>query len=217
MTKVLGISASPRAGGNSDLLLREALAGAEEAGARTAYLALRELEIGPCTECEACYSTGYCPVQDDFPAVLRSMLDTDRLIFATPIFFMGVAAQAKALIDRCQCMWATKYLLGRDVVDEAARSRRRGMVIAVGGTRGRKMFYCVHATMKYFFDAIEMAHAAELFVNRVDAKGDVLRHPTAMARARELGRLIAGDDPIEPMPLTIELFDMMPEDHSETG
>ncbi|MHC4171301.1 MAG: flavodoxin family protein [Planctomycetota bacterium] len=68
--KVLGISTSPRIKGNSDLLLREALAGAESAGAQVEYVNLRSYNIGPCIECNACLTTGQCRVQDDYQAML---------------------------------------------------------------------------------------------------------------------------------------------------
>jgi multimeric flavodoxin WrbA len=97
--KVLGISTSPRIKGNSDLLLRQALAGAKSAGASTEYVRLADYKIGPCIECNDCYTTGRCSVQDDYQQLLSGILDADRLIFATPVFFMTVCAQAKTLID----------------------------------------------------------------------------------------------------------------------
>ena len=106
--KVIGISTSPRQKSNSDILLRQALAGADSVGAKTEYLRLQGLNISPCTECGDCYSTGECVIRDDFQMVLSKMLEADRLVFATPIFFMSVCAQAKILIDRCQCLWAQK-------------------------------------------------------------------------------------------------------------
>src|SRR3990170_8115852 len=109
--KVLGISASPRLKGNSDLLLRQALAGAESAGAEVEYVRLAELKISPCIECNACYKTGRCVIEDDYQQLMQKVIDADRLIFATPIFFMTVSAQAKLFIDRCQCLWANKYIL----------------------------------------------------------------------------------------------------------
>ncbi|MHC4088073.1 MAG: flavodoxin family protein, partial [Planctomycetota bacterium] len=108
--KVLGISTSPRVDGNSDLLLRQALAGAESTGAEIEYISLRDLNIAPCNECNFCYKHGTCSIEDDYQMLSSKMLEADRLIFATPIFFMTVCAQAKALIDRCQCLWAHKYV-----------------------------------------------------------------------------------------------------------
>ena len=54
--KVLGISTSPRVNGNTDLLLREVLGGAESAGAKIEYLSLRDSNISPCVECNSCYT-----------------------------------------------------------------------------------------------------------------------------------------------------------------
>ena len=203
--KVLGISASPRERGNTDLLLREALRGAEAAGAEVEVVALRDLAIGPCTENYSCARTGECGIEDDYQAVYAKLLATDRLVFATPVFFMGPSAQAKLLIDRCQCLWARKYLLKQPLFADGPRDRR-AMVIAVGGTKGKKMFECVRLTMKYFFDAAEFTYAANLFVNQVDGRGDILKHPRAMAEAARLGSAIAAAGMPPPKePETVEL------------
>ncbi len=111
--RVIGIAGSPRVGGNSDILIGKALAGAESAGASVESIALRDMKIMPCQECNACLKTGECPIDDDFPKVLEKLLSCDYLILATPIFFMSFTAYAKALIERCQCLWARKYVLGQ--------------------------------------------------------------------------------------------------------
>jgi NAD(P)H-dependent FMN reductase len=201
--KVLGISASPREGGNSDLLLREALAGAEAAGAKPESIALRGLSIAPCAECNACARTGLCRIQDDYQAVMAQMLEADRLIFATPVFFMAVSAQAKLLIDRGQCLWSRKYVLKQPLYPEPRD--RRGLVIAVGGSKSRKMFDSIRLTMKYYFDAIGCAYAANLFVNQVDGRGEIRGHPAAMAAARRLGGTLVAEPAPPGDPETVEL------------
>ncbi len=203
--KVLGISTSPRQRSNSDLLLREALAGAESARAQVEYLRLGDFDIRPCTECNDCYTTGLCSLDDDYAQVLAKMLDADRLIFATPIFFMAVCAQAKILIDRCQCLWAHKYVLGRPIEWTQGRDRR-AMVIAVGGTKSKKMFESVRLTMKYFLNALDMQYAANLFVNNVDEAGAVESNAEAMQQAYRLGgQLAAVDTPLPEKTVDIEL------------
>jgi multimeric flavodoxin WrbA len=202
--KVLGISASPRVDGNSDLLLRQALSGAEAAGTETEYVNLRDLNIAPCIECNSCYESGVCVVEDDYQMLSSKMLEADRLIFATPIFFMTVCAQAKALIDRCQCLWAHKYVLKQPL--QAAGRDRRAMVIAVGGTRSKKMFESIRLTAKYFLDVLEMSYAANLFVNNIDAPGQIKQHPIAMDEAFRLGRELAATDvPPPEKPINVEL------------
>jgi multimeric flavodoxin WrbA len=202
--KVLGISASPRANGNSDLLLKQALSGAESANAQTEYIRLADFNIAPCIECNACYKTGTCAVQDDYQMISSKMLEADRLIFATPIFFMTVSAQAKLLIDRCQCLWAHKYVLKEPLVETAGRDRR-AMAIAVGGSKSKKMFESIRMTMKYYFDVLDMHYVANLFVNKMEEPGQTKKHPTAMKEALRLGaQLIIAPTPPE-KPIDLEL------------
>jgi len=204
--KVLGISTSPRADSSSDLLLRQALAGAEsaeastdlsadlsgvakaesEALAKAEYITLRDFKIAPCIECNSCYITGKCKVEDDFQIILQKMLDADRLIFATPIFFMTVCAQAKALIDRCQCLWANKHILKKPLF--TTKRDRRAMVIAVGGSKSTKMFESIHLTMKYWLDVLDFNYVSELFVNQIEEPSRIKQHPTALKDAYRLGR-----------------------------
>lgn len=184
--KVLGISASPRLEGNSDLLLRQALAGAESAAAETEYVRLCDLNITPCTECNFCYESGKCRIDDDYQTLCSKMLEADRMIFATPIFFMTVSAQAKTLIDRCQCLWAHKFVLKQPLITTGRD--RSAMVIAVGGTKSKKMFDSIRLTMKYYLNVLDMRYAANLFVNQVDALGEIRKHPSAMNEAFRLGK-----------------------------
>jgi multimeric flavodoxin WrbA len=203
---VLGVSASPRERGNTDLLVREALRGAESAGADAEYASLRGLATGPCTECYACAGTGRCRVADDFQVVFEKLLAADRLVFGTPVFFMAVSAQAKLLIDRCQCLWSCKYVLKQPLYADGPR-QRRALVIAVGGTNSKKMFECIGLTMKYWFDVLEAGYFANLFVNQVDGRGDILKHPQAMPEAFRLGAALADPSaPMPPKPVSVELF-----------
>ncbi len=204
--KVLGISASPRLKGNTDLLLREALAGAESAGAQTEYIRLCDLKIAPCVECNSCYETGRCRIEDDYQSVFKKMIETDRLIFATPIFFMNVCAQAKILIDRCQCLWANKYVLKKPLITSGGHDRR-AMVIALGGSKSKKMFESVRLTMKYYFDVLDMQYSANLFINKVDVCGQIKKHPSAMKEAYRLGaELVSSAAPPTENPIDVELM-----------
>ncbi len=203
--KVLGISTSPRIKGNSDLLLREALAGAESIGAQVEYLRVCDLNIVPCVECNACYTTGRCRVEDDYQLVLDKLLDADRLIFATPIFFMTVCSQAKMLIDRGQCLWARKYVLKKPLF-ETSRRDRRAMFIAVGGSKSTKQFNSIRLTMKVYFDVLDMRYVANLFVNKIDARGAIKKHPSALKEAFRLGKdLATPDTPLPEKSINIEL------------
>src|SRR5512136_288519 len=109
--KVLGIFGSPRRGGNTEILLEEALKGAEAEGAEVERLHLTDINITPCKECHGCDRTGECILQDDMQKIYPKLLEADVIILASPIFFYGVSAWAKSLIDRSQAFWPRKYLL----------------------------------------------------------------------------------------------------------
>ncbi len=190
--KVLGILGSPRRGGNTELLLEEALKGAEAEGAEAERLRLTEFEIIPCKECLACYQDGKCILLDDMSKIYPKLLEADIIVLASPIFFYGVTAWAKGLIDRCQALWVRKYHL-EDPSMGIEGKKRRGFFISAGGTKGPKVFEGAILTAKYFFDVLNAEYAGELVVREVDAKGDILKHPEVLVQAFEAGRRLVSE------------------------
>ena len=137
--KVLGLFGSPRRGGNTEILLEEALKGAEKEGAEIQRLYLRDLDITPCTECHGCDETGSCVILDDMQNIYPKLLEADLIILASPIFFYGVTAWAKNSIDPSQALWAKKYLVKDPSMGKRGK-RRKGFFISVGATKGQKVF-----------------------------------------------------------------------------
>ena len=185
--RVLGIFGSPRRGGNTDFLLEEALRGGEKEGAKTERLYLSEIAITPCKECHGCDRTGNCVILDDMQKIYPKLLEADVVILASPIFFYGVTAWAKALIDRSQSLWSKKYLLKDPSLGKEGK-KRKGFFISVGATKGKKVFDGAILTVKYFFDVLNADYVGELLFRGVEAKGDILKHPEALRQAYEAGR-----------------------------
>jgi multimeric flavodoxin WrbA len=185
--KVLGIFGSPRRGGNTDILLEEALKGAENEGAEVERLHLTDFTITPCRECHGCDQTGECVILDDMQKIYPKLLEADVIILASPIFFYGITAWAKALIDRCQALWSRKYLLKNPSLGKGGK-RRKGFLISVAGTKGQKVFEGAILTAKYFFDVLNAEYVGELVFRGIDAKGDILKHREAIQQAFEVGR-----------------------------
>ena len=99
--QILILAASPRRGGNSDLLCSAFAQGAAGAGHTVETVYLREKQIHYCTGCGACSEHGLpCPQKDDMPAILEQMLSADVIVLATPVYFYTMNAQMKTLIDR---------------------------------------------------------------------------------------------------------------------
>jgi multimeric flavodoxin WrbA len=185
--KILGIMGSPRLGGNTDLLLDAALNGAESEGVDVEKVIVDKLNISPCREYYGCLKDGNCVIRDDMDSLYPKLLEADRIIVASPMFFYGVTAQLKAVIDRCQALWARKYVLKQNWPGAG----RKGAFIAVGATKGQTLFDGSIATVRYFFKTIGVEYAEELLVRGVDQKGDIQKHPSALEDAFELGRRLA--------------------------
>jgi len=190
--KVLGLFGSPRRGGNTDLLLEKALQGAESEGAEVERVYLTDYAITPCKECHGCDQTGHCVIPDDMQKIYPKLLEADIIILASPIFFYGVTAWAKALIDRSQPLWARKYLLKDPSLGKEGR-KRKGFFISVGATKGPKVFEGAILTAKYFFDVLNAEYVGELLFRGVEAKDDILKRQGALHQAFEAGRRLVSD------------------------
>jgi len=182
--KVLGIMGSPRIKGNTDLLLEEALKGAKSQGAEVEKIVVDKLNISPCQEYLGCFKDGNCVIRDNMDEIYPKLLGADVVIIASPMFFYGVSSQAKALIDRCQALWARKHILKQSLPNGG----RKGAFIAVGATKGKRLFEGAILTVKYFFEAIGVEYADEILIRGVDARGEIKEHPIALSDAFEMGK-----------------------------
>jgi len=184
--KVLGIYGSPRKGGNTDQLLDKVLEGAQAAGAEVKKVCVRDLNLCGCIECGGCDKTGECVVKDDMQTVYP-LLDWAEVIFlASPIFFYGVTAQAKSLIDRSQAHWSRR-LLEKTQEERQLRNRGRGYLITVGATRGKNLFEGAILTAKYFFDALDMSYEGGIFFRSLEKRNAVQENPETLQEAFTLG------------------------------
>jgi len=200
--KVLGLYGSPRREGNSEVLMKAFLQGAAETGAAVEEIFLREQKISPCMEIYHCFKDGTCPIKDDMRGVYDKLLEADVVALASPVFFYSVSAQAKAMIDRTQALWARRYVLK----DDFPGGNRQGVLLSTGATRGRLLFVGSRLVAKYFFDAINVRYAAELLVRGVDEKGAINGRPEVLEEARDLGRRLGRGEvmgPIKMDPLAV--------------
>jgi multimeric flavodoxin WrbA len=200
--KVLGIFGSPRRQGNSDILMKAFLQGASETGTVVEEIFLRELKISPCLEIYHCFKDGTCPIKDEMRDLYDKLIEADVVALASPVFFYSVSAQAKAMIDRTQALWARRYVLNKDFPG----GNRQGVLLCTGATKGRLLFVGSRLVAKYFFDAINVRYAAEVLVRGVDEKGVITEKPEVLEQARDLGRKLGQGEmmgPIKMDPLAV--------------
>lgn len=184
--KVLGICGSPRRNGNTDLLLSEFLRGAASEGADIKTIHLNNLKIAPCQHCDACLKTGKCKIQDDMQKIYDELEWADAIVLASPVQFFGPPAPVKAMIDRCQSLWARKYVL--KIPPLSRERKRKGFLISVGARRIKNMFEPTIAIVKTWFHILEIEYAGELLFSGVDEKGAISKEPDALLKAYEAGQ-----------------------------
>ncbi len=143
---ILALAASPRVGGNTDRLL-DAFLEPLAAGGPIEKLYLGRLDIHPCQHCGGCRENGACVQRDDMDIIYRGLASAGALVLASPVYFLGVTAQAKAMIDRCQALWVAKYLLGRPLRPDY----RPAAFISAAGQNSPGAFDCPLKVARAFF------------------------------------------------------------------
>lgn len=104
--KVLILSGSPRKDGNSDTLCNEFMRGAIESGNIVEKIRVAEKQIGFCSACYYCRTSGgVCAKKDDMAEVLQKMIDADVIVLSSPVYFYSIDAQLKVVIDRTVARW----------------------------------------------------------------------------------------------------------------
>lgn len=187
--KVLAFNGSPRRKGNSEVLLDAVAKGVQAAGGEMEIVRLADYDIAPCISCGACNKTGICVVKDDMTALYEKIDQSCRIILASPIYFYGITAQAKAFVDRSQALWSRKYLLKKKHTC-IGDNTRRGFFVSVAATRGQRIFEGAELTAKYFFDAIDVAYGSSFLVRGIDKRGEMAIATEQIKQAEEFGKSI---------------------------
>jgi multimeric flavodoxin WrbA len=183
---VIAFLGSPRKGGNSELLLKEAVKGIEDAGHSVRIFDLNALNILPCQNCGGCDESGECTEHDDMDPIYDAIRTADRIILASPIFFFALSAQTKIMIDRCQSFWCEKYLLKKPV--NPGEFGRKGLLLLVGGMKREIGVKCGNSCATAFFRTINVPEHETLSFLGIDAQGAILKHPTALKDAYDAGK-----------------------------
>ncbi len=98
--KIVMLEGSPNRQGSSNMLAGEFARGAKEAGHEVIAISAAHGNIRPCTGCVSCGYDGPCVQKDDMEQIRKEILEADMLVFVTPLYYYGMSAQLKILVDR---------------------------------------------------------------------------------------------------------------------
>ncbi|MCJ7606196.1 MAG: flavodoxin family protein [Dehalococcoidales bacterium] len=192
MTTILGIGGSPRKDGNSDILLKEILAGAARAGAATEEVQLRDLHFQSCIGCEGCRPDHICKVKADMQQLYPKISAAQGLALVSPTHNYNITALMKAFIDRMYCYFGVTDDRPRDWWSTLAGQGRRAGLVVIGeqpeadDANGLSMTALRLPITSYGYEI-----AGELPVIGIFDKGGVLDKPGVLADARKLGSELA--------------------------
>ena len=98
--KIVILQGSPNKNGSTQLLAQSFNEGALNAGHSVEIIDVAHANIHPCIGCVHCGYEGPCVQKDDVAVIRQKLLDADMVVFATPLYYYGMSAQLKILIDR---------------------------------------------------------------------------------------------------------------------
>lgn len=175
---ILILTGSPRKGGNTDMLA-EAFADGASQRHHVEIVSVHNVKITPCIGCNACFesSNHICVQKDDMQEIYSKMAKADVLVRASPIYFYGVSAQLKAVIDRLHNPVRDTFHIWKMAI------------LLVGAAALPELFDSILAQYRLCLNFFGIEDAGNILVRGVKNKGDI-RNTDALERAFELGKTI---------------------------
>jgi len=102
MSKIVVLSGSPRRGGNTEMLVQAFIDGIDKQKNSVDVISVADVKVNGCTGCNACYGNDSheCVHKDGMQDIYGKLSDAEIIVIATPIYFYGISAQLKCIVDR---------------------------------------------------------------------------------------------------------------------
>lgn len=179
MNKVLGIVGSPRKNGNTYILVKELLKGAASKGALTELIFLNDYMIYDCINCQKCFKSEKCSQKDDMIEIYKKIINSNILIFGTPIYFYGPTAILKKLIDRLFYFWSD--------MNYSKIKGKKVIIVSPFGEKDHHEADLLIASFKKIFDYFKMPIINILLAPNLTNKGDASKNLYLKKVAYEIG------------------------------
>ena len=172
--KILIISGSPRKGGNTELLAEAFAKGAAEHH-HVEIISVCDVKVNPCLGCNACFKTnGICAQKDDMGMIYEKMNQADMLVIASPVYFYGISAQLKAVIDRFH-----------NPIRDSFHIKKMALLL-VGAASLPELFDAILTEYNLCLRFFHIEDAGKVLVRGVKEKGDI-NNTDALNEAYRLG------------------------------
>ena len=182
---ILILSGSPRKGGNTEMLVDAFARGASQHH-HVEIVYVRDVKVSPCLGCNACFKTngrssesypssledgrvvtdegeanGICAQKDDMSAIYEKMSQADMLVIASPVYFYGISAQLKAVIDRFH-----------NPIRDSFHIKKMALLL-VGAATLPELFDAILTEYNLCLNFFNIEDAGKVLVRGVKDKGDI--------------------------------------------
>ena len=195
---LVALNGSPVRGSSVDLMLQAICAGAEDGGGRSTHIYCNELTVKPCQACGPEPTTGYCIFHDDMDRIYAALETAHAIAVGSPIYFDGVSAQLKLVMDRCNCVTPLVRLPegGYDFRPRWPRVRRGIFVTACSSRHPHEL---AERSVRGFLKWVGAKWEQTLAWRHDDNDpGSVASEPELLEQARALGRRLIESAALEP-------------------
>lgn len=173
------ITASLRPHSNSDALAAAFAEGVSGAGHSVETISLKKKTLAFCRGCFACQELGHCVMKDDANDIMEKVAAADVVVFATPVYYYGMAGQMKVLLDRMNALFTKDYAF-RDIY-----------LLTTCADEGEDELHHVTSGMEGWVACFEHARLAGVLHAPANTEpGDIDMQPAQLDRARELGKAV---------------------------
>ncbi len=186
--KSIVLCASPRRDGNSRMLGEAFAGGARAAGHDAELVDLNEVMTGLLRDCRRCRQPdGRCSIDDGYAELMHAqLLPADAWVYATPLYYYGMAASLKNFFDRLVCYASASYPQSEQVAD-GMRGKRSALLLSAEESNRAAPLAVVHQIQE--ISRYLRQEFAGVVVGIGNTRGEVRRDPSdPVGAADELGR-----------------------------
>ena len=178
LMNILILSGSPRKGGNTDLLV-DAFAKGASPRHYVEVVSVHDYKVNPCIGCNSCFTREdyKCCQKDDMQIVYEKMANAEMLVIASPVYFYGLSAQLKAVIDRFH-----------NPIRDTFHIHKMALLL-VGAASLPELFNSILAQYELCLKFFKLEDMGRVLVRGAKDKGDV-KNGDALKLAQELGQRI---------------------------
>lgn len=175
MSNIVILVGSMRKGGNTDLLAQAFAEGARKNNV-VEIVSVADYKVNPCMGCNSCFARegNQCFQNDDMDRIYEKLKAADVVVVASPVYFYGISAQLKAVIDRLHTPMRNEF------------SIKKLALLLVGAAQLPELFDAIILQYQLILNFFHLEDAGMVLVRGVRDKGDIKGNP-ALKEAYDLG------------------------------